>query len=191
MEALLGFLLLIGACVLAAGVVARLLKPSAPKIAADWEAPKADLLPYSKRNFFFSAAERSFYEVLRRLAPDHPLFAKVRLADLVYVSKGAASRQSHLNRIDRKHLDFVLCGKDFAPIVAIELDDSSHDDKQRQSRDEFVDRVLATAGLPIVHVWVKRGYVMDELRQLLAPYLQLEQPPVIASPDAKYMPPKS
>jgi hypothetical protein len=31
--------------------------------------------PFAKRKYFFSAAERSFYEVLRRLVPEHVVFA--------------------------------------------------------------------------------------------------------------------
>jgi hypothetical protein len=40
-------------------------------------------LPYRGKDYFFSKAERSFYEVLRRALPkDHALFAKVRLIRL-------------------------------------------------------------------------------------------------------------
>ena len=86
-----------------AGLIARFGRPGAnsslpPIIALNWEPPKADSLPYSMKKYFFSAAERSFYEILKRLVPaEHTVFAKVRLADLVYVSKGAGNRQSHFN----------------------------------------------------------------------------------------------
>ena len=178
-----------------AGLIARFSRRSPnssppPIISRDWEPPKADPLPYSKRKYFFSAAERSFYEVLRRLAPDHTLFAKVRLADLVYVSKGIGSRQSHFNRINRKHIDFVLCDRDLAPVVAIELDDSSHDTEEREARDEFVDQVMAAAALPLVHIRAKRGYVPDDLRTALHPYLPARAPTDVPHPDERYMPPK-
>ena len=134
--------------------------------------PKTDVLPYSRQNYFFSAAERSFYEILRRLTPEHTIFAKVRLADVVYV-KGTVSRQAHLNRIDRKHLDFVVCDKNLAPVLAIELDDASHDRLDRRARDKFVDEVLAAASLPVIHVRTRRGYVLDEIQRLLSPYLRI------------------
>lgn len=161
-----------------------------PIIAPDWQPPKADPLPYSKKKYFFSAAERSFYEILRRLAPaEHTVFAKVRLADLVYVSKGTTSWQSHFNRINRKHLDFVLCNRDLAPVVAIELDDASHDEEDRQSRDELVDQVLSAAALPILHVRAKRAYNPGEIRQMLSPYVQVQSPVAVTHSDAAYMPP--
>ena len=128
--------------------------------------------PYSRRNCLFSAAERSFYEILQRLTPDHTVFAKVRLAELVYV-QGTVSRQMHLNRIDQKHIDFVVCDKNLAPVVAIELDGTSRPQADSRVRDEFVDEVLAAAALPVIHVRARHAYVMDEIHRLLLPYLRI------------------
>jgi len=200
MEALvaLGILIFLFAAIAGgiAGLVQRFArsKPNGsppPIIAPDWQPPKADPLPYSAKKYFFSIAERSFYEVLKRLiSEDHTVFAKVRLADLVYVSKGSSSRQSHFNRINRKHVDFVLCNRDLAPLVAIELDDSSHDDEEREARDEFVDQVLASAALPIVHIRAKRAYALDDIRAALHPFLPAKPPADVPHPDDRYMPPK-
>lgn len=74
--------------------------------------------PFAKRNYFFSAAERSFYEVVRRLAPNHTVFDKVRLADLVRVTSKGSEWRAQRNRIDRKHVDFVICDRDLAPVLA-------------------------------------------------------------------------
>ena len=189
-----GFVVVIGGIVGFAVRAARWGATTTPRpiIAPDWQPPKADRdpLPYSKKKYFFSAAERSFYEVLRRVVPEFTLFAKVRLADLVHVSKGSGAWQSHFNRINRKHLDFVLCNRDLAPIVAIELDDSSHDEEDREARDAFVDQVLAAAALPIVRVRAKRGYAPDELRAVLRPHLPLSPAADVPHPDARYIPPK-
>jgi hypothetical protein len=140
-----------------------------------------------KQKYFFSVAERSFYEILRRLAFDYTVFAKVRLADVVHVSKGSGAWQSHFNRISSKHLDFLLCDQNLAPVVAIEFDDSSHDEKDRQSRDDFVDQVLASAALPIIHVRAKRGYALDEVREMLRPYTRVQSPAEVLNGDARYM----
>jgi hypothetical protein len=191
MSLLLGLIILFLFCaaVLAGivGLVSRLAARSTPKISTTQ--PFA-ALPYSKKQYFFSAAERSFYEVLKRLiSPDYTLFAKVRLADLVYVTKGTTAWRSHFNRINGKHIDFVLCNRDLAPVVAIELDDSSHDEEERQARDEFVDRVLTSAALPIVHIRAKRAYAPDEVRGVLHPYLPAKSPAQAAHPDERYLPP--
>jgi hypothetical protein len=64
------------------------------------------------------------------------VFAKVRLADLLYLPKGTQGRQAAFNRIQSKHVDFLLCSKDAVrPLLAIELDDSSHGEQSRITRD--------------------------------------------------------
>ncbi len=183
-------LLLIGVFVLGRVVrfVSKLADKARPSISA--KAPFAEL-PYAKTKYFFSAAERSFYEILRRLVPSHTVFAKVRLADLVTVRKGTSAWQSHFNRIDRKHIDFILCDTDLSPVVAIELDDRSHDDEDRQSRDRFVDQVLASVSLPMIRVRAKHAYKLEEVRRLLSPHVPAQLPAMAALPaDAPYMPPK-
>lgn len=105
-------------------------------------------------------AERTFFDVLRPLVEEHVhLFAMVRLADLIYIPCGTEKRQSHFNRIQSKHIDFVLCNhSDIKPILAIELDDSSHQRPDRIARDEFVDNALGQAGLPLLRVPVRAKY---------------------------------
>lgn len=143
--------------------------------------------PFTLRRDFFSAAEQPLYEILCRLSPHHTVFAKVRLADLVHVQAAGREFWQRFNSICGKHVDFVLCDEQLAPVVAIEL----HDDAEKLKRDEFVDTVLNTASLPIVHVRAKRGYVLDEIRQLLAPHLRIDAANVSESAEATYLPAKS
>src|SRR4051812_11506388 len=175
MALLVGLLILFMICAGVLGAVVRIISKSAgraaPTISAD---PEFAALPYAKTKHFFSAAERSFYEILRNLVPEHTVFAKVRLADLVNVRQGTSSWRSHFNRIDRKHVDFILCDTDLSPVVAIELDDRSHDDEDRQSRDRFVDQVLASVSLPIIRVRAKHGYQLEEVRRMLSPHVRGE-----------------
>jgi hypothetical protein len=56
----------------------------------------------------------------------------------------------------------------------VELDDASHDHEKRRSRDSFVDAALLAASLPIVHVRAQRGYVPDEVRQMILPFLSAQ-----------------
>ena len=92
------------------------------------------------------------------------VLAKLRLADLVYIPKGTANRQTHFNRIQSKQVDFVLCTRDiFTPVLVIELDDASHEEEARSDRDTFVDAALAAAGLPILHIPAQKSYVPAEI----------------------------
>ena len=175
MEAFLGLAVF---AIIAVGIIALFnrSKRSSPKIDPGWQPPKSDPLPYFKKNYFFSAAERSFYEVLKRLVPEHTVFAKVRLLDLVYVGQSKESRQSHLNRVQSKHIDFLICDAMLTPVVAIELDDCSHTRQNRLSRDEFVNQVFATAQLPLLRIPVRRSYAPNDLRNLLSLHLRIATP---------------
>ena len=120
--------------------------------------------PFGLRDGFLSAAEISFYHVLRStLTADATTVIKPRLSDILFV------RQPHINRaarnkIDRKHVDFLLCETaTMRPRLVLELDDSSHQHKERQERDQLVDGALKAAGLPVLHVKAARGYVPQEL----------------------------
>ena len=114
--------------------------------------PAAATLPYKRKEWLLSKAERSFFGVLQGvLASEQLIFVKVRLADLIYIPRGTPSRQAAFNRIQSKHIDFVLCEKSSVrPLLAIELDDSSHARSDRSARDRFVDSALDVAGLPLL-----------------------------------------
>jgi very-short-patch-repair endonuclease len=123
-------------------------------------------LPYRRKDFLLSKAERSFFGVLEQaVGTDYWLFPKIRVADLLWLPKIAQSRQSHFNRIAAKHIDFVLCDCDTVrPMLAIELDDGSHQREKRIRRDAFVDEALKAAGLPLLRVPAQHAYNVAELK---------------------------
>jgi hypothetical protein len=130
--------------------------------------------PYFIRDDFLSKAEQSFYLVLKSVVADKTILCtKVSLGDLFYVKSSDSSKfRTYTNKIDRKHVDFLLCDPNTVrPIVGIELDDKSHQRNDRQARDEFVEGVFEAAHLPLVRVPVKQAYSTAELSALLASYL--------------------
>jgi hypothetical protein len=122
---------------------------------------------YEARQKLFSAAERSFFGVLEQaVAGQFRVMGKIRLGDLIQPVKGLSRsrRTGGWNRIHQKHVDFVLCRPDTLDVAAVvELDDASHRRKDRVERDEFVDKALSTAGIPIVHFAVCKGYSVQDI----------------------------
>ena len=130
--------------------------------------------PYEVQKRFLSSAELSFFQNLRRVTGNRAVVcAKVGLGDVFWVKLEDKSKfRSYRNKIDRKHVDFLLCDSaTMQPLVGIELDDSSHQREDRQARDAFVDGVFEAAHLPLLHVPVQRAYVAAEIDALIAPYL--------------------
>jgi hypothetical protein len=126
--------------------------------------------PYRKTNYLLTRAEYSFFVALRQaIGSNLYVFSKVRLSDLLWIPKGTKNRQSYLNRIQSKHVDFVLCDAvSTEPRLLIELDDSSHQRVDRKARDAFLDKALGSAGLAILHVPAKGSYAAAELRSLVS-----------------------
>jgi hypothetical protein len=144
-------------------------KEKSPKISRQTlPADEPEMLPYLLRDDFLSGAETSFYHLLKTIVSDHLVICpKISLADIFYVSRPDIN-VAYYSKINRKHVDFLLCNpKSLKPMMAIELDDSSHGKPTRIERDQFVDEVFETAGLPLVHIPVRQSYHTREINDLL------------------------
>ena len=128
--------------------------------------------PYKTRDGFLTSAELSFYGVLTStIGSRATICPKVGLRDLFWVA-ASQDYQAHWNRISQKHVDFLLCHpQTMQPLLAIELDDSSHSSPRRQHRDADVDHIFEAAGLPLVRVPTQRSYQTQDLSTGLNPYL--------------------
>jgi very-short-patch-repair endonuclease len=162
--------------------------------------------PYQKDPLLFTPAERAFLDVLEQaLGGEFRIMGKVRLADILKVRPAitGGERLSAFNSIQSKHLDFVACDPDdFSIQFAVELDDRSHNQRNRQDRDAFLDKAMEAAGLPIIRFPAKATYSVQEVSDTIAarltpptsavtPPAQSATPavPVTASPpDAKRCP---
>jgi hypothetical protein len=116
----------------------------------DDKSPTEIKYPYFVRDDFLTPAELNFYRVLKSAVSDQALiFTKVNLGDLFYAkSSDYGEYRTYTNKIDRKHVDFILCDPaTVQPILGIELDDKSHQRQDRQERDEFVENIFACAKL--------------------------------------------
>ena len=117
------------------------------------EEPKpTEPLPYTAAKLL-TRREYAFFKALQPIAQKHHLMIcpKVRLADLVAVPQGTTERK-WFNYIKAKHVDFTLCDMDLNVKLVIELDDSTHDRPDRQTRDDFVDRVFQKINVKLLHV---------------------------------------
>lgn len=130
-------------------------------------------LPYIINERFLTPAEKEFYFLLREHTPEEIIICpKVRLADILAVESENKKYMVHFNKIARKHVDFLLCdASDMQMLCAVELDDSSHDLKERKERDRFVNRAFAAAGLDIIHIPLKSEFE-DEDFLFIEEYLQ-------------------
>lgn len=129
--------------------------------------------PYQKRKSLLTPAETKFFRVLQgAVAGDWPIFAMVRLADVIQVKSKTPGYRRWFNPIVGKHIDFVICDPEtLEPRLAIELDDASHDKPERIERDRMFNAALDAAGLPLLRVRVAGNYDLGALRKSVGAHL--------------------
>lgn len=135
-------------------------------------------LPYRIRDDFLSPTERAFFAALvTAVGQTAVVCPKVRLGDILFATDRSRSWK-HTNRINQKHTDFLICSIDrFWPLVAIELDDKSHERRNVKERDLFKDAAFKSAGLPLIRIQARREYDPVEIHGLLSQFLGSTAPP--------------
>lgn len=75
---------------------------------------------------------------------------KVRLLDLLEPRKDTQNYKTLFYKIQAKHVDFVICDQNLYVKAILELDDNSHNKKDREERDNFVDTILQDVGYKVI-----------------------------------------
>lgn len=99
---------------------------------------------YKVRTPFMSAPERAAYELLVDALPEYEIFPQIALVSVI--DKTNAAYRGELFRV----VDFCAFTKDLTPVLAVELNDASHNRADRKARDEKVKCILDRAGLPLL-----------------------------------------
>lgn len=121
---------------------------------------------YRVRDSLFSYQEQRFYyNVLHNHNGfEYHIAIKVRVADIISLTNEPTDKHVHNNKIFAKHFDFVLCDKrNFAPLLVIELDDSSHSRFDMRTSDAFKDWLCESVELPLVRIPVQQAYEVEAI----------------------------
>ena len=97
--------------------------------------------------------EKLYHSLLQALRSDYQVMAKVRLWDILWLINEPPNRKEHLGRLSCRHVDFLLCEPGtLKPLLAIELDDRSHQSPYAQESDRYKNEVFAAARLPLLRL---------------------------------------
>jgi hypothetical protein len=117
--------------------------------------PEKPLYQYKRRECIMTHAERKcFNSLIEAVGSSYHIFAQVHLPSILdHKIHNGQKWFAAFRHIDEKSVDFVLCTKnDLRPVLAIELDDWSHERADRQERDREVERILRGADLPLLRL---------------------------------------
>ncbi len=113
---------------------------------------KNNIYNYSAKSSLMTKAEGDvFRKIEEAVSERYYVFPQVHLSAILdHRVKGQEWRYA-FSHINGKSVDYVLCDREtLKPTYVIELDDYTHDRKERQKRDREVERILAHAGVPLV-----------------------------------------
>ncbi len=102
-------------------------------------------------------------EVLNEINPDYILTPQVNLASII------KRKTKYANELFR-NLDFGVFDKSYKIVVAIEINDKTHNQQERRSRDKKVSAILAEANIPLITFWTKYGINKDYIRAKLSEF---------------------
>ena len=107
-----------------------------------------------------------FFCKLQKAIPEYHIFSQVQLSRIIEPNEEAGTDRSFwFNRICRQSVDYVLVDVDAqTTLLAIELDDWTHNSKSSQKADAKKDKALASAGIPILRFHAERMPSVEILR---------------------------
>lgn len=114
-----------------------------------------DKILYRPRKFQTDSEIKYFRTLEKKYGADYYIIPQVLLSCLVDVDipKDYFAYKGYRSKIDKKTIDFVLFDKvSFMPVLAVELDDYTHERPDRHGRDIFVNAVLEKVGIKIERV---------------------------------------
>lgn len=138
---------------------------------------------YTRKDHLMTRAENEFFDVITQVVgTDYYVFPQVHLSEFLYHKVKGQSWEHALHYINQKSVDYLVCDKQRSPLLAIELDDWSHDSETRQRRDSNVSRILQEAGIPLLRFRDVRSMPNDEIASRIKDVLALSKTdsPIVA-----------
>lgn len=131
---------------------------------------------YKRKQFFMSRAEHECFEALMTaVGNEYHIFPQVHLPTIIDNKVKGQNWNAAFRHVSQKSVDFVLCNKRYIePILAIELDDQTHNRQDRKDRDGEVERILKDAGLPLLRLENHGQFDPQELSKRISEVLSAD-----------------
>jgi very-short-patch-repair endonuclease len=164
MSSVFGFMALIFIAVLAVYILRANDKQKSERID---QQKQPVLYRYKRKSFLMTKSENEFFQRLTSaVGGEYFIFPQIRLSSLLDHRVHGQNWKPALGYINQKSVDFAICDKQLRrPLVAIELDDWSHDQKERQQRDVNVENIFRESGMPLIRFREVGELSNEEIRQ--------------------------
>ena len=125
---------------------------------------------YASKDSIMTDCEKSFYSAIKDIiTPEYIVQPQINLASVI----DKTSHTKYRTELFR-NVDFGIFDKNYRLLVLIEINDQSHDTRNRASRDQKVKEICAEANIPLITLWTKYGVNPTYIRERLSSYIALE-----------------
>jgi hypothetical protein len=126
---------------------------------------KKAVYDYQAKQYFMTKSENDFFRMLNNVAGDrYFIFPQVHLSAILDEKIKGQNWKAAFKHINGKSVDYVLCDRQtLKPVYAVELDDYTHTYKNRQERDQEVERMFQSASIPLVRFNDYKSLTEDEM----------------------------
>lgn len=124
-----------------ASLLLKELKPRDGSLTKPW--------PLEPKRQILTERERALYQRLVQSLPEHIVLTQVQLVQILTFKTGQRT-QAILNRISQLSLDFLVLNPDTSVAAAIELDDTTHVQRDRRRADANKSHALKSARIPLI-----------------------------------------
>lgn len=114
---------------------------------------------YVKKGQLLTEPEKILFKILQhKYGETHHVFCQVRVVDVIQPNTALYKERSRewmalFRQVSQWHFDFVICDKESMEVVrAIELDDKSHKQKDRQRRDMILNKSCVNAKITLERI---------------------------------------
>ncbi len=109
---------------------------------------------YKKADCVMTQSEKICFEALQKAAGNtYYIFPQMHLSAILNHKINRQSWYGAFRHINGKSVDFVLCDKVMLkPMLVVELDDRTHERRDRHIRDREVERILKEADVPLLRL---------------------------------------
>lgn len=127
---------------------------------------KKPLYKYNKKDFIMTRAEHEFFDILVEVVENkYYVFPQIHLSAILDNKVVGQNWKGALSHINQKSVDFVICDKAYLkPLIAIELDDKSHEKDDRVKRDTEVESIFNDAGLTLLRFNNNGSFNKEEIK---------------------------
>ena len=105
---------------------------------------------YIKKSCAMTPSELSFYKTLHEAINGCVIIPQAHLSMFLDHEIKGQNWKAAFARINGKSVDFLICTNDMKPLIAIELDDNTHNQPNRKTRDDFVNSIMANTNMPLL-----------------------------------------